>query len=154
MSVRPSSSVPSQAVPAGTGTTRQVLIGPEEGPNFALRKFSMAPGGGMPLHTNTVEHEQYVLNGRARVVIGDQVLEVQKDDAVFIPGGVPHSYTALGDQPFEFLCVVPNLPDETRIVESGDEAGPAAADTSSRQPSEPTDDDPADLVIPEDELGC
>ncbi len=133
MPARPSGSVPVEVVPAGTGTTRQLLIGPEEGPNFALRKFIMEPGGGMPLHTNEVEHEQYVLGGRARVVIGDEVLVVKKDDVVFIPGGIPHSYEALGDETFEFLCVVPNLPDETRILESPE-------DTM--------------LEIPEDELGC
>ena len=116
MPARPSSSVPTEPVPAGSGTTRQVLIGPDLGPNFALRKFAMEPGGGMPLHTNRVEHEQYVLRGRARVVIGEEVLEVKKDDVVYIPGGVPHSYQALGEEPFEFLCVVPNLPDETTIL--------------------------------------
>jgi hypothetical protein len=76
----------------------------------------------MPLHTNEVEHEQYVLAGRARVVIGEEVLEVQKDDVVFIPGRVPHSYETMGDEPFEFLCVVPNLPDKTRIMEGQDSA--------------------------------
>lgn len=77
----------------------------------------MEPGGGMPLHTNTVEHEQYVLRGRARVVIGEHVLEVQKDDVVYIPRGIPHSYQALGEEPFEFLCAVPNLPDKTIIIQ-------------------------------------
>jgi quercetin dioxygenase-like cupin family protein len=77
----------------------------------------MEPGGGMPLHTNVVEHQQYVLRGKARVMIGDETMEVQKDDAVFIPGGVPHSYQALGDEPFEFLCIVPNLPDETIMLD-------------------------------------
>jgi quercetin dioxygenase-like cupin family protein len=105
-----------EEVHAGTRTSRQVLIGPEQGPNFALRKFIMEPGGGMPLHTNTVEHEQYVLRGRARVVIGEETLEIQKDDVVFIPGGVPHSYQTLGEEPFEFLCVVPNLPDESKVL--------------------------------------
>ena len=121
MPKRPSSAIPAEIVPAGQGTTRRVLVGPDEGPNFALRKFSMEPGGGMPLHTNAVEHEQYVLGGRARVVIGDEVVEVEKDDVVFIPAGVPHSYEALGKDPFEFLCVVPNAPDETRIVEEAEE---------------------------------
>jgi quercetin dioxygenase-like cupin family protein len=129
MFFRSVASVPVEGVPAGTGTTRQVLIGPDLGPNFALRKFSMQPGGGMPLHTNTVEHEQYVLGGRARVVIGDEVREVQKDDVVFIPRGVPHSYKTLGEEPFEFLCVVPNLPDETVIMGSRDsEGGPSMED--------------------------
>jgi quercetin dioxygenase-like cupin family protein len=135
----PSSSIPTEIVPAGTGTRRQVLIGPDVGPNFALRKFIMEPGGGMPLHTNTVEHEQYVLRGRARVVIGDEVLEVKKDDVVFIPGGTPHSYEALGNEPFEFLCAVPNLPDKTKVLDRG-----------VPEDAEGTDD----LEVPEDELGC
>jgi quercetin dioxygenase-like cupin family protein len=103
-------------VGAGKGTTRQVLIGPEEGPNFALRRFIMEPGGGMPRHTNTVEHEQYVLRGRARIGIGEDVVEVRKDDVVFIPAGTPHWYEALGDEPFEFLCVVPNAPDRIEVL--------------------------------------
>lgn len=129
MTIRPSRTVPQEVVAAGTGTTRQVLIGPDEAPHFALRKFIMQPGGGMPLHTNTVEHEQYVLRGRARVVIGEEVAEVKKDDVVFIPAGVPHSYAVVGDEPFEFLCVVPNLPDETRLVELPEEEKPSMEET-------------------------
>jgi quercetin dioxygenase-like cupin family protein len=153
MPVRSSTSIPSDPVPAGTGTRRQVLIGPDVGPNFALRKFIMEPGGGMPLHTNTVEHEQYVLRGRARVVIGEEVSEVQRDDVVFIPGGVPHSYQALGDEPFEFLCMVPNLPDETKLVDGAPaEDGPeTAGDGPGSAGGESAADD---LVVPEDELGC
>jgi quercetin dioxygenase-like cupin family protein len=123
MFVRSSSTVPVEGVPVGAGITKQVLIGPDQGPHFALRKFSIQPGGGMPLHTNTVEHEQYVLRGRARVVIGQEVLEVRQDDVVFIPKGVPHSYQTLGEEHFEFLCAVPNLPDETLIVGARDGEG-------------------------------
>ena len=89
MPVRHADSLPAEEVQAGTGTTRQVLIGPEEGPNFALRRFIMQPGGGMPMHTNTVEHEQYVLRGSARVEIGGEVHQVKAGDVVFIPAGVP-----------------------------------------------------------------
>jgi quercetin dioxygenase-like cupin family protein len=117
MSVRRAADVPRDAVSAGTGTERQVLIGPDTGPNFALRRFIMQPGGGMPRHTNAVEHEQYVLRGRATIGIGDATHTVSADDVVFIPAGVPHWYRAEGDEPFEFLCVVPNGPDRIEIVE-------------------------------------
>ena len=40
---------------------------------------------------------------------------------MFIPGGVPHWYEASGDEPFEFLCVVPNAPDEITLLDD-DEA--------------------------------
>ena len=117
MSVRSATTVKAEPVVAGTKTTRQVLIGPTEGPNFAMRRFIMEPGGGMPRHTNTVEHEQYVLRGRATIGIGEDVIDVQRDDVVFIPAGTPHWYQATGDEPFEFLCVVPNSPDRIEIVD-------------------------------------
>ena len=120
MSVKNADAMPADEVKAGKGTKRQVLIGPDEGPNFALRRFIMQPGGGMPRHTNTVEHEQYVLRGRASITLGDARHDVQAGDVVFIPAGVPHSYQAEGDEPFEFLCVVPNRPDVIELV--GDDA--------------------------------
>ncbi len=117
MSVRASESIPTEEVKAGSGTRRQVLIGSDVGPNFALRRFIMEPGGGMPLHTNEVEHEQYVLRGQARVRIGGEEHRVKAGDVVYIPGGTPHSYNAEGDEPFEFLCVVPNGPDRIELVD-------------------------------------
>ena len=104
-------------VAAGTATRTQVLLGPADGmPNFAMRRFRMEDGGGMPLHTNAVEHEQYVLTGAARVRIGDEVHEVRTGNVLFMPAGVPHSYEVT-EAPFEFLCMVPNLPDEIRLVD-------------------------------------
>lgn len=112
MFVKKADKVRSENVNAGELTTRQVLIGPEEGPNFAMRRFAIAPGGGMPAHTNRVEHEQYVLAGKARIGIDSEVFEVQKDDVVYIPAGVVHWYENNGDEDFLFLCIVPNAEDE------------------------------------------
>lgn len=119
MIVKHANELPADEVKAGTGTRRQILIGPDEGPHFAMRRFIMEPGGGMPRHTNTVEHEQYVLRGRATIGIGDAVVEVNEDDVVFIPAGVPHWYRAEGHEPFEFICVVPNKPDSIELLEQG-----------------------------------
>ena len=74
----------------------------------------------MPLHTNTVEHVQYVLRGRARVRIGEQDYEVKTGDAVFIPALAPHSYETIGGEAFEFLCVVPHGPDEIKLHRGSD----------------------------------
>ena len=109
--------VPGQTVAAGTATSTQVLLGPGDGmPNFALRRFSMGPGGGMPRHTNSVEHEQYVLAGKARVGVGADVHEVTAGTVLYIPAGVPHFYEVV-DAPFEFLCMVPNAPDRIEILD-------------------------------------
>jgi quercetin dioxygenase-like cupin family protein len=125
--VRGADTVTRNVVAAGTATEMQVLVGPEQGaPNFVLRRFIMGKGGGMPRHTNLVEHEQYVLRGRARITIGDRVHEVAPDHTLYIPAGAIHSYEVL-EAPFEFLCVVPNAPDKVTIVEGGP---PPTADTA------------------------
>ena len=105
-----------QEVAAGTATQMQVLIGPADGaPHFAMRRFGMGKDGGIPTHTNQVEHEQYVLHGRAEVEIGGQVHDVHRGDVLFIPAGTPHSYRVI-EAPFEFLCLVPNAPDQLEII--------------------------------------
>ncbi|MEE3235674.1 MAG: cupin domain-containing protein [Candidatus Latescibacterota bacterium] len=117
MNVKNANNIPLTTVRAGRDTETQILIGPEEGPNFAMRRFVMQPGGGMPKHTNTVEHEQYILRGNATIGIGDQEINVERDDVVFIPAETPHWYRAKGNEPFEFLCIVPNLTDKITIVD-------------------------------------
>ncbi len=114
--VRSSATVERRPVPVGSATQTQVLIGPEDrAPNFAMRRFIMGPGGGMPRHTNTVEHEQFVLKGRAQVGIGDRTYDVGPEDVLLIPAGMPHHYRVL-EAPFEFLCVVPNARDRIEIL--------------------------------------
>jgi len=117
MSVKHAKDVEANNVAAGKDTTIQVLISAKEGPNFALRKFSMQKGGGMPRHTNTVEHEQYVLRGQAVITIGDETHQVKTGDVVFIPEGAIHSYQNMGDEPFEFLCIIPNKEDKITVVD-------------------------------------
>ena len=117
MSVKHTHNIEAKVVNAGTDVTMQMLIPPAEGPHFAMRRFVIQPGGGMPNHTNLVEHEQYVLNGTARIGIGDEGFEVKAGEFVFIPAGSPHWYQNNGEQPFEFLCLVPNKPDEITILE-------------------------------------
>ena len=117
MSVKHAKDVEAQVVKAGDKTTIQVLIPSQEGPNFAMRRFVMEPGGGMPNHTNTVEHEQYVLGGYARIGIGDEVFEVKAGDVVFIPAGVPHWYQNVEEDNFEFLCMIPNQEDKVTLLD-------------------------------------
>ena len=120
--VRKMDDAPCRIVDAGTATEMQVLLGPEDGtPHFAMRRFIMGEGGGMPRHTNTVEHEQYVLRGRARVTIEDRIFQVEAGTVLYIPAGARHDYQVL-EAPFEFLCLVPNKVDRVEIC-ADDNAG-------------------------------
>ncbi|MBU1993144.1 cupin domain-containing protein [bacterium] len=102
-----------QAVPqkAGKGVAMKMLLSPEESPNFAMRNFTIEAGGHMPLHTNIIEHEQYVLSGRAMVRIGEESFEAVKGDILLIPANIAHAYETLGDETYSFLCLVPKAQD-------------------------------------------
>lgn len=101
---------------AGKGVSMKMLLSPDESPNFAMRNFIIDAGGHMPLHTNSVEHEQYVLSGRAKVVLGETTIEAKAGDVLLIPAGVAHSYETIGDEPYSFLCLVPKGEDKIEIL--------------------------------------
>ncbi|MEW5831350.1 MAG: cupin domain-containing protein [Campylobacterota bacterium] len=109
-------SVPSAAQKAGQGVSMQMLLSLQEAPNFAMRCFTIEAGGHMPHHTNTVEHEQFVLSGRAKVRVGDESFEAKAGDILYIPANVPHSYETLGDEAYRFLCLVPKGEDCITIM--------------------------------------
>lgn len=101
---------------AGKGVSMKMLLSTEESPNFAMRNFIIEAGGYMPLHTNSVEHEQYVLSGRAHVQIGDENFEAKAGDILLIPAGLSHSYKTIGDEAYSFLCLVPNSEDCITLI--------------------------------------
>ncbi len=107
-----------EAVPqkAGKGVSMKMLLSADESPNFAMRNFIIETGGYMPLHTNSVEHEQYVLSGRAAVQIEDEIIEAKAGDILLIPAGVSHSYKTVGEEAYSFLCLVPNSEDCITLV--------------------------------------
>lgn len=117
MSVKHTVEIESTPVRDGVGVTRKMLISPEEGPNFALRSFTIQAGGRLVKHKNMVEHEQYILSGKAELGIDDEIFQVKKGDVVFIPAQAAHYYTNTGAEPFEFLCIVPNTEDAFTILE-------------------------------------
>ena len=110
--------IPSEPVDAAEGLSKGVLLDESDGaPNFAMRRFELAPGAAVPRHTNAVEHEQYVLAGEYVVGIGDEEHTVSAGDALLVPAGVEHWYRNDGDDPGAFICVVPNGDDAIELVE-------------------------------------
>ncbi|WP_251341332.1 cupin domain-containing protein [Haloplanus halophilus] len=107
-----------EPVDAADGLSKGVLIDEGDGaPNFAMRRFTLAPGAAVPEHTNAVEHEQYVLSGEYVVGIDGEEHVVSAGDALLIPAGVPHWYRNEGDEAGAFVCVVPNGDDTIELVE-------------------------------------
>jgi quercetin dioxygenase-like cupin family protein len=108
--------IETMAQSAGKGVGMKMLLSPDESPNFAMRNFTIDAGGFMPLHTNSVEHEQFVISGKALVTVGDEKFEASAGDVLLIPAGVAHSYETLGDETYSFLCLVPKAEDTITVL--------------------------------------
>ena len=116
MPVKDIHDIESVEIADATGVTRKMLLSRSETPNFEMRCFTIQPGGEMPRHTNVVEHEQFVISGRARIGIADEEFDVQYGSIILIPANVPHWYRNTGTEVFQFLCLVPNLPDAITFI--------------------------------------
>ena len=89
----------------------QWLIAEENGaPNFAMRRFILAPGGRTPYHSHPWEHVAYCLCGNGVAVTDDGEVPIRGGDAILVPPDDTHNFVNTGDGPLEFLCLVPNGP--------------------------------------------
>lgn len=102
--------VPSQEVTmeGASGTRIQWLFGADDGvPGFFMRRFTMAPGGSIPLHGHPWEHEIYILAGQAEVFTDTETITVTAGDALYVAPEEQHGYRTIGEVDLEFLCMVP-----------------------------------------------
>ena len=77
-------------------------------PNFAMRRFTVIPGGKIGLHSHPWEHEIYILSGKGLTYTDSERKEIGEGDVIFIPGNEPHGYDNTGDKDLVFICMVPN----------------------------------------------
>jgi quercetin dioxygenase-like cupin family protein len=79
-------------------------------PNFAMRRFIVAPGGHTPRHSHAWEHEVYIVRGVGEVYYGSAMACFAPDTAILIEPNEEHQFRNTGVEPLEFLCMVPNGP--------------------------------------------
>jgi quercetin dioxygenase-like cupin family protein len=90
------------------GVQIQVLINEETGaPTFAMRHFTVDPGGHTPYHAHDWEHEVYILEGEGEVVGASASIPFREGCAVFVPPGEIHQFRNTGQRPLRFLCMIP-----------------------------------------------
>lgn len=91
--------------------TKQVLIGHDDGAhNFEIRYFTIPPRGVSSLDQHAHDHGVMIMQGRARVMLGESFQEVDEGDVIYIPSMERHQFENLGDEPFTFLCIIPPKP--------------------------------------------
>jgi quercetin dioxygenase-like cupin family protein len=89
--------------------TKQVLIGPDDGSvNVIMRCFTVAPGGHTKLETHALEHVVSVKQGRGMVVSAEGEHEITVGYSVFVAPFELHQFKNPFEEPFVFLCTIPN----------------------------------------------
>jgi mannose-6-phosphate isomerase-like protein (cupin superfamily) len=99
----------------------------ETGEGFAVKRITVNPGAilSLQLHHGREEH-WIIVKGKARVSRGDEVLELARNAAVFIPLETPHRIENPGEEVLEFIEVqVSDKLDENDIVRLEDRYGRA-----------------------------
>jgi quercetin dioxygenase-like cupin family protein len=90
------------------GVEMRPLITEREGaPRFAMRVFTLAPGGYTPYHSHEWEHEVYILEGSGTVCGKDGERAVRPGDSVFLAPHDEHQFRA-GANGLQFICCVPH----------------------------------------------
>ncbi len=105
--------VEEQKVPDDMGTQTFVrwLIKEDDGAKaFAMRLFTIKPGGHINQHHHPWEHEIFVLEGVGEIRIGSRVYRVSQGFFIYVPPNVEHEYWNKGDKDLKFLCMIPLKP--------------------------------------------
>ena len=78
----------------------------DTGRAYSLAVETTPPHGGIHLHTHSHEDEaMFILEGEYEIRCGDRVIPAAAESFVFLPRGVPNSYTNITDSPARFIHI-------------------------------------------------
>jgi mannose-6-phosphate isomerase-like protein (cupin superfamily) len=85
----------------------QNLVGgasPIQASNFAMGNVTLEPNGGqVPWHNQEQEEIYFIVEGTAEMCLGEERTVVRSGQAVYIPSGVFHQLTNIGETPCRML---------------------------------------------------
>lgn len=84
-----------------------LLTGHHTGGAFALFIDEVPPNGGPPLHIHHREDETfYILEGELMIQVGEEQFAAPAGSSVFLPRGIPHTFTNVGAKTAHALVVL------------------------------------------------
>jgi mannose-6-phosphate isomerase-like protein (cupin superfamily) len=87
---------------------------------FELRYFELEPGGYSSLEKHEHVHFVIALRGTGKALVGDEIVELEPFDAVYVPPRTPHRFLNDREQPFGFLCPVDAERDRPQRLEEAE----------------------------------
>ena len=79
-------------------------LSPIQAKNFSIGNVTLEPDGGqVPWHNQEQEEVYFIIEGRAEMCLGEERRELVAGQAAYIPPGVFHQLTNIGDTPCRML---------------------------------------------------
>ncbi|MFQ6076482.1 MAG: cupin domain-containing protein [Candidatus Bathyarchaeia archaeon] len=103
--------------------TRTDLVGAKTGAKeFGFMIVTAEPGKGMPYHYHRHRESMYlVLEGKAKAVFEGKEYILEPNSVVFIPAGMKHKTTNIGDNDYKYIEVYSSPGRDDLVVVQGDE---------------------------------
>jgi mannose-6-phosphate isomerase-like protein (cupin superfamily) len=98
--------VQGEVFPAGRHS--RILVGkgaPLLAEHFVAGHSTIFSGGGIPPHSHINEEIYIILSGKGRMVVGDDVEELEGVATIYIPPNTTHSLTNIGDMDLVIMYV-------------------------------------------------
>jgi len=77
-------------------------------PNFEMRYFEVKKESVPSEEKHPWEHEIFVVRGGGIIKSGGIEKKVKSGDAIFIPPNELHQFSNVKEEPFGFICIIPN----------------------------------------------
>ncbi|MFQ5652317.1 MAG: cupin domain-containing protein [bacterium] len=88
----------------------RLLISEKDGAEkFAMRMFTVEPGGHTPYHAHNYEHEVFVLEGQGLLKGEEREYRFGQGAVIFIKPNEKHQFSNVGSGPMTFLCLIPAI---------------------------------------------
>ena len=75
------------------------------GDRTEIVRVALAPGEMIDHHVNSVTVFFYVLEGKGELTVGEELLQMAKDDSIRVEKGLNRSWKNTGDGPLEILVI-------------------------------------------------
>lgn len=95
---------------------RQNIFLSNERDGFDVRYFECGEGGYTALEKHQHCHVAMVIRGKGKIIIGNNIYDVEKFDVVHIPSWEPHQLINNDNEPFGFICTVKSERDEYQLL--------------------------------------
>ncbi len=90
------------------------LVTKDDVKDYAVRKFTVKPGGLISHHYHKYVETLVILNGTCRICVENKKMDLKNGDFIFVDSMEKHEIINPGNIDLEFLCII-NYPEDMEI---------------------------------------